>query len=293
MIKAYILPPDVPSWAVTRVMDALTRHAPRDMEFVSDMGEAQLVILNVIGRRDKMLRMAKWIVGSGRQYAIVQYVLRGTLKPSTGDWLPLWGSAKVVWSQLDLASAMRQDGVSLSNWQFYHRPFGVDAQVFRCENLPRDNIIFTSGVSTNAECVKEAVEAARRSGKTMIHVGKILSSLGEHVRSYKNIDDTTMARLYNTCEFVAGLRRGEGFELCAAEGLICGCRPIMFDRFHYRCWFSKWARFIPENFRPETTDSLEALFRQGAEPVSVEERNEAMALFNWESIIGGFWQRCL
>lgn len=290
-MKAYILPPDVPSWAVTRVMDALTRHAPRDVEFVSNMGDSHLAILNVIGRRDKMLRLAKWLVDNGKQYAIVQYVLRGTLRPNTGYWLPLWGSAKLVWSQLDLASAMKEDGASLSNWQFYHRPFGVDAQVFRCENLPRDNIIFTSGVSTNAECVKETVEAARRVGRTMVHVGKILPDA--HVRSYQNIDDATLARLYNTCEFVAGLRRGEGFELCAAEGLICGARPIMFDRPHYRCWFNKWARFIPETLRPETTDSLEALFRQGAEPVSIEERDEAIALLNWESIIGGFWQRCL
>ena len=89
---------------------------------------------------------------------------------------------------------------------------------------------------------------------------------------------------------MSGLRRIEGFELPAAEGLLCGARPIMFDRPHYRDWFNKWAIFIPEGNREEVLQSLIDVFQQEYRPVTLEEIAEARQLFDWQSIINGFWR---
>ena len=292
-VKVYVLPPDIPSWAISRVMDALVKYAPPQLEFVSDMNKAQLIVLNVIGRRDMMMRATNRAIKRGQKYAVIQYVLKSTQKPDANEWLPLWVDAVVVWSYLDLKEAVKQDGASLTPWQFYHQPLGVDTEVFRMAKRPRrKNIILTAGSSMWVESIREIATAAKRVGRPMIHLGD-MQPLGDHVKHYKDIDDAKLVELYNSCEFVSGLRRIEGFELCCAEGIICGSRPVMFDKPHYKWWFKNLAEFIPEGPRSEVIDNLEALFRRGTRPVLANEREWATFLFNWKSIIEGFWSRCL
>lgn len=286
-MRVFIKPPPVESWALRRVADALAKYSPH--EVVEDQDDADLVVLQVIGRQDRNHARAKRLRDRGQMYAIVQLCLRSTMRPSTEGWVSLWEPAALTWSYYDLRALCAEDGVE-GDFRFYHAPLGVDASVFYPRGRLRKYIIATSGLSRLQESVREAEIAAGRVNLPMFHLGPKLH-LGPHVTCARGMDDNGLAEILSQCEFVAGLRRTEGFELLAAEGLVCGARPVCFDRPHYRQWFSPWAIFIPEGPREQVVSSLERVFRGGAISVSSEERQAAKVRFDWETIVAEFWRR--
>ena len=86
----------------------------------------------------------------------------------------------------------------------------------------------------------------------------------------------------------------------AAEGLLCGARPLMLDREHYRQWFEPWAEFVPETDPATLTDAIVEIFRSDAgafrftmRTVTDAERAAAAEVFNWENLVGDFWSLVL
>jgi len=278
-------------WPLQRVIQALERYAPPDIEIVSDQSDAELVVLHVIGRRNHTAREINQIQKVGMQYAIIQYSLRSTLQPCTSAWLPLWRGAVLTWSYYNLESWCRQDWTPF-DFPFYHAPLGVDKTVFYPRRGQRGYVIGTSGHSAVVEGIREAAFATKQVSGTMFHLGPELGR-GNDIVCKSNLTDNELAELLSQCQFVACLRRTEGFELMAAEGILCGARPICFDRDHYRQWHEPWAVFIPEGSREDVIDSLAAVFRHGTEPVTQEEMDQAASLFDWEQIVSGFWNGCL
>ena len=288
-MRVCILNPKPGCFALMRVKDALMRYAPEDIEF-APADKADLTIINVIGRQDGVRRTARNILNKNREYAVIQYCLRSTQKSKTDGWLPLWAGANVVWSYLDLQQAAQIDDVPTSDVYFYHAPLGVDAGVFKPLQQKRRYAICTSGLY-RAESVREAILAAKQVGRKVLHLGPELNH--QDVECHSGLTDEEVAEVYNQCEFVSGLRRIEGFELPAAEGLLCGARPIVFDRSHYRKWYKPWAEFIPEGSQMEVIESLASLFKRGARAVTKQERMDAARFFDWRPIVTGFWDRCL
>ena len=70
-MKAHIVLPDVPSHAVSRTIAALMKHAPSSVSFVEDSHEADLVILNVIGRQDRTRMAVDRLITEGRRVAMM------------------------------------------------------------------------------------------------------------------------------------------------------------------------------------------------------------------------------
>jgi len=291
-MKAYVAAPVVQSRSIGRVAEALATYAPPSVEIVTDKDAADLVVLHVIGRRDQMLAEAARLVGRGQAYAVMQYVLKSTQKPDPWDWAVLWIAARVTWSYLDLAAALGPCYDDSPRGRFYHAPLGVDADVFRPMPLTQPGrwLIGTSGQSWLTESVRECAHAALRVGGSMFHLGPDMAAT--HVMSVSGLTDEQLAYYWSACQFVSGLRRIEGFELPAVEGLLCGARPVLFDKPHYRRWYGAWADYIEETDRAGVIDQLEALFRRGARPVTTDERAAAVARFNWSTLVPAFWQRC-
>ncbi|CAB4190544.1 hypothetical protein UFOVP1196_69 [uncultured Caudovirales phage] len=272
-------PPDM-SRAMYRVAHALELFAPSGITVVPTVEEADLVILHVTGYQDTFEYIQK-LKQDGKKFAIMQYCYVST-GHGAEDWMPLWNEAVFVWSYYRLPAP-----------RHYFAPLGVDSNVFQDSMMPRrPYTVMTSGYIAEAECAFEAAEASRRVGWPMLHLGPTLK-LGFGVSYYLDIRDKKLASLYSMCQFVAGLRRCEGFEMPAAEGLLCGARPIMFDAPHYRDWFGGLAEFIPEDDSASVTDTLEALFRDGARPVSYEEKWDAKQRFDWQRLVTGFWTKVL
>ena len=296
-MKVYLTPPQ-PSRGLQRIADALTRYAPESVTITPFHDEADLVVVYAIGRRERILGQTRHLLEKRRKYAIIQVCLRSTMSPFTKDWFDIWRGAQVVWSYYDLQRAINIDVthgrpyLKLDN--HLHAPLGVDSSVFRDYEMPRDHyVIATSGVSRLQESVRECIEAAKQVDGRIFHVGDSSPSWKGITRFSDGMNDEKLAMCYSACEFVSGLRRKEGFELPAAEGLLCGARPICFDTPDYRWNYKEWAEYIHEGTRQEVVDQLVQLFKQGARPVTEQERTEAAAWFNWKRVCGEFWGRCL
>jgi hypothetical protein len=127
----------------------------------------------------------------------------------------------------------------------------------------------------------------------VLHLGVNLEHRYPNIRCISGVSDEELADNYAGCDFVSGLRRTEGFEIPAAEGLLCGARPIVFDTPDYHFNYREFAEYIHEGTRQQVVDQLVELFKRGARPVTAHEREEAAHWFNWERIVGGFYQRLL
>lgn len=290
-MRVHIAKPYVTAKALDRVNDALIEYAPSYVEFVDTEDEANLIVMHVAGRRNRILRDVRKIEANRQQHAIIQYSQRDTQRPDVYDWLAIWKHARVVWSYLDLNHYMQERGHYKPMHQLYLAPLGVDTTAFYPHGGEREYTICTSGRLYMTESIREAYHAAQRVGGKVAHLGPDFNKPG--MDCYSGLTDNEVAQLYSKCQFVAGLRRREGFELPAAEGLLCGARPIVFNRRHYIMWYGDWAEYIPERNRSDVIDDLERLFRQGARPATEEERIQAALKFHWPNLVKGFWDRCL
>ncbi len=126
----------------------------------------------------------------------------------------------------------------------------------------------------------------------MFHLGPNVRR-DPRITCWQGMDDKALAKIWASCDYVSGLRRTEGFEFPAVEGLICGARPVLFDRRHYQTWYGELAEYVPESSRPEVIDSLEGLFRSPYRPVTESEQAEAARRFGWPWLCHDFWKRCL
>lgn len=294
-MKVYLAPPQ-PSRGLERIATALRRYAPPSVEVLTFPRNADLTVIYAIGRCEQLTRQAAEIIARGKKYAVVQVCLRSTMKPHVYDWYDLWDEATVVWSYYDLVRLCVEDDSkywSPDNERFYHAPLGVDASVFKYSGASLKFTIATSGVSRLSESVRECYLAAKAVNGRLFHLGPDVLKDDLYVTAMSGISDEALAWRLSECEFVSGLRRTEGFELPAAEGLLCGSRPILFDSPDYRWNYKSWGEYIHEGSRQEVVDQLVQLFKQGVRPVTAHAREEAAHWFNWERIVGEFWQRCL
>ncbi len=306
-----VLVPTHDSRAIVRIGDALERSAPCEVGRIAPIrkdtkasrhvpGEedADLVVLFVNGMRDHQEALAARCRARGQRYAVVQIALRTTRHPRTTQWRKLWAEAAVVWSYYPIPLWIKEDAGAEMDFNFYHAPLGVDASVFTLgadaleRSAPRPYTVCTSGFRRNQEGVAECDEAVYALGGRLFQLGSTYAMRSDTTFATE-LSDTALAEMFRQCQFVSGLRREEGFELPAAEGLLCGARPLLFDRPHYRCWYEPWGEFVREDSLDIVKRDLIQLFDRGPKVVTPEEREAAAKRFNWETICRGFWERCI
>ncbi|TXH47139.1 MAG: glycosyltransferase [Desulfurellales bacterium] len=295
-MKVYLKNPPL-SHAMERVTTALIQYSG-GFRIVDDMDSADLVVIHTIGFPETET-LVQQLRARRQKYVIIQYCLRTTQRPSTIDWLDIWKGAEFVWTYYDLEQLFLEDQLgqggpailkTLADYgiRIYRSPLGVDASNFRPWDVVKKYLIGTSGYVAESEGVLEANSAVLALGGQQFHLGPKDDRL-ENVWYQSGIPDKVLAQLYSQCNYVAGLRRGEGFELPAAEAILCGVRPVCFDRPHYRDWYKDWAVYIPEGSPEEVTRSLTELLATSPTPITPEEREAAVRLFNWATICHGFW----
>jgi len=259
------------SRGISRVVNAMQE---RDIDL-------PILVLHVNGRIDQMHRQVEAWDGD---YIVVQYVLRSAQKPHTSSWLPLWKDAKLVWSYYDLPALCAEDGVE-ADFPFYRSPLGIE-DVFRRKAAPsRPQWMVATHGDYITQSTRECIIAAETNDGRVIHVGPQFRR--DSVDFVDGVPDDTLAAIYRTCGYVSGMRRTEGFELPAAEGLASGARPLLFDRPHYRHWYGDHAIYLQETGRDQVVEQLEAVFGGKQKPVTAAESKWAAEFFDWDKIIQG------
>ena len=306
-MKALI--PTHESRAIARIGDALAHYVPTGVEVqridqvrrdtrasreIPGEADGDLVVLYCNGWHDRYAALAERCLARGQKYAVVQIALRTTRHPSTDQWRALWKPAACVWTYYPLDIWIREDGGAPIDFNFYNAPLGVDASIFTPPDDPaalRPFVVCTSGYRRNQEGVGECDEAAAALGEQVFQLGPTFPMRAATIFK-TDLSDHELAAMYRQCRFSSGLRRHEGFELPAAEGLLCGARPLLFDRPHYRKWFERWGVFVSERGEREVADALRHIFEFGPVPVTPEERAVAAQVFDWRAIVRDFWGAC-
>lgn len=291
-MKIYLTPQPGLSRAMTRVAEALTRHLPPGNHIVKKVEDADLEVIHVIDWADPVKRVAA-AMEAGRRYAMIQYCFKSTAKQTAFEWRVLWRGATTVWSYYDLQTEWREDGACIyggSSPNFYYAPLGIDAAFQHNYERRRHQpcLLVTTGYVAESECLQECADAC--APRPMIHIGPDLP-LGEHVIHKFDVFDDEMRAIYQASRCVAGLRRGEGFELPAYEGLACGARPIVFYAPHYYTWLGDHALYVEEDSPTLVRDIRNAL--ETYRPVTSDESKWVREFFDWQPICEGFWERAL
>lgn len=286
MRSVYIHIPQVDR-GLQRISDAIVQHSP-EVTFVDRAEEADTVIVFVIGRRKQNEELVRKLKEQGKKVAIIQISLRSTKEPSTKSWIKLWKSVDLVWSTYDLRYACYEDGTN-AWFEFYYAPFGSDPKVFyKSAEVRRDTTVTTCSHSYLTESVKECHLAVEATGGLIEHLG---SDTGRGITFHDGITDEQIRALFNRSKYVSGLRRVEGFELPAVEGLLCGSRPLLFDYPDYRQWYGDLAEYLPDVPREKLIEELVKLFQGEYREVTEEEIKTAQHIFDWNKVIEGFWAR--
>lgn len=272
------------SYAMQRIAAALKSSAPDGVIVVDDAKHADVQLLYQIGLDAPP---------EDKEYVVLQ--LCGYTMRSDECLQALWRDARLVWSYYQLRDALP------SNVPFLHAPLGIDA-AFRMNagsSFGRSLDLMTSGYTTGdtAEAIEEAAHAVERVGGQMLHIGppaiENMTAYPSVWRSQKGMNDATLAMLYRSAKRVSGLRHVEGFELPALEGLLCGARPVVFDREDMRQWYTGVAEFVPESSGEELTALLTQLLSKPPDPVTAAQRAYALDTFSWARITSQFWSALL
>lgn len=286
-MNVYLEPQAWMSRGIKRVRDALSIYRPEGVMIVDSREKSDLEIIHTVGWGSLPENFGD------RRYAIIQYCAKTTEDPDPQRWLlEVWSGADVVWSyyQLDeyVKHLARADDLNL-----YHAPLGVDGSIFRPIGEGRRSFkIGTSGYIAETESVGECARAADKISGATAHLGPDLGLPGR-ISYNEGLSDDGVARLWSSCERVAALRRVEGFELPAIEGLACGARPVAFDAPHYTRWFGEHADYVPEVSADDLVPLLAELFAKPPRPVSEAERKAVLERFDWKMLAQGFWERVL
>lgn len=289
MMKAYLRPVGLHSRSFLRVADALERYKPSGIEIVTKLRDRNFQLLHVISY--DAIEYARNLRSQGVNYAVIQYCLGTTERPDHSAWYELWHGAQIVWSYYDLS-----EDAKLAGFNFYHAPLGVD-DVFlshRTASVRRNRVITTGYVSgPRAEPIEEVWIAAARAGVEAVHIGPSkVEGMSTYPSNWRAISptDKELAELYSTSRRVSGMRHVEGFELPAAEGLVCGCLPIVFDQPAMQKWYGNSVEYVEECHGEELVGKLEVIFGSSRRKETIGPAAQA-AVFDWKSICDGFWSR--
>jgi hypothetical protein len=290
-MRVCVRPTGLHSRAMLRVADALQRYAPDDVQFVFDPSDADVQVLHVIGP-DALDELR------AERFALIQYcrtamhVDDGSNKPVQGNpYESMWQRAEVVWSYYDLRKQCPR---------FYFAPLGVDDEFVKdYVDVPRDIGIMSSGFVSgpDAEAIEEVAIAGWALKLNVAHLGPpVVEGFTAPTTGWKaifNVSDRVLAQYYRRCKWVSGLRHAEGFELPVLEGLMCGARPIVFDRVDMRQWYDGHAVFIAECHGPALVQALVDVLTSEPDDVTMSERAAILKRFAWEPIVRGFWEQVL
>jgi hypothetical protein len=280
------------SLGIKRVVNALKEYKPAGVQIVNRQEDAELTVVHMVGNGQRK----HWTSDKRpAPYAVIQYCLRTSELPDTKDWIDVWHRARCVWSYYDLMQKILEDKHDTTETpiHFYHAPLGVDTRVFR-PSLParKQFLIGTSGYIPQTEGVIECAAVCEQMNRLMFHLGPNLN-IGNGVTYGTGMPDRLLADFWSRCSFVAGLRRIEGFELPVVEGLTCGARPIVFDAPHYRDWFGDHAEYVPEVSPEELIPHLMDVMSKPVRAVTPAERSQVAHIFDWKTLVTGFWEAVL
>lgn len=257
-------------------------YAPIKYEFIKDSNVADFQILDITRISDKYyLRCDKYI--------LFFHTFGEWAEEDPSEYYELFKNAMLVYSHIDLAPMYPM----IEKNKFMLGPWGTQPDLwFKKEHLKNDTYqIFCTGEIPSTEGIRECIAACDSLHKKLLHVGYDFNYRNYSYTNRNNLSANEMNEEYNNSKWVSALRRIEGFEKPAIEGLLCGARPICFDTPLYRYWYGDLARYVKEGTEQETYEDILRVMKNEYAPVTKEEMERAIKKFAWFYVAGNFWKR--
>jgi glycosyltransferase involved in cell wall biosynthesis len=257
-----------------RITEEYKKHAPKSVEFVPNIVDADLVISHVLGTF-----CARRILAYDKPFIAIQHCLKTGGQIS--GYEEMWNKAHFVSGYDNLQPLMPR---------FLRLPWGVDTDVFYPITDEKIYMGMTHGYSAKGEPIIEWHDAARALGKQSAHLNSECYVDTTDVTRFDAITDAELARIYSQSYYTSAMRFVEGFEVPGIEALACGSRPITFDLECFEYWYGDLAEYVPYTHdREELKNKIQAIFAGAYRPVTEEEIARVKAQFSWKVTAEEFW----
>jgi glycosyltransferase involved in cell wall biosynthesis len=284
-IYAEVLPTTL-GRVVYRINKNLKQFAPPWAEFTKDPTQADVQILDVIGKGS--LEFIK-----NDNLIMFQHCYLTTETSDPAFWYPIFSSAKLVASYIDIPKLLGRD-----DFNFLRTPWGVDPNsFFSLGPVHKHFDVLSTGYVSSTESIQEAYNAVVRLGGHMVNIGHNFK-FGRGFSHAENISDAELRKLYERSRYVIGLRKMEGYELPILEGLLCGTRGICYNSDHYTHWFGDLVEYIEEDplslcgveYSKVVEDQIYNIISEPYREVTKEEKELVINKFSWENIYKRIWK---
>ena len=256
-------------------------YAPINYEFTTDSNISDFQIIDITRISDKYYI-------NNEKYIVLFHCFGEWSEENPSEYYDLFKNAMFVYSHIDLASLYP----TLDSHKFMRGPWGVQPDLWRKieSNNSRFEILCTGEIAST-EGIEECIAACDMMNTELLHVGNNLRYTNKSYINKSKLTQDEMMLAYNDSKWVSALRRIEGFEKPAMEGLLCGARPICFDTPLYRYWYGDLARYVKEGTHKETSLDLINVMKTQYAPISIEEREKAIKRFSWVNVSKRFWDK--
>jgi len=268
-----------PDWGDVfyRISKAFHDYAPDWVEWVEKPEDSDVYIVHVVGRGE--LPELKREV---RNKVIIQQCYF-TAEANLANYPAYWKDALLTISFHNLPDYTDE------KFNFYRMPWGADKRVFRRHNWSkiRDVKLFTTGHVAGPESIDIVFEAIKSVGAVMLHTGKDFKWDNKHYKYVPHMPNWALVNLLNRTQYIACLRKIEGFELLGIEGLFCGARPIILDLPTYDFYGDHAYTISPQDITKQLIEIL------SKEPLYVgkEEHEKVVQTFGWDNLIPKMFER--
>jgi glycosyltransferase involved in cell wall biosynthesis len=262
-----------PKWGKVfhKISMYLRLFAPEDVRFVDYPGISDVQIIHVIGLGELE------IISQSNNFVIWQHCYK-----TAGDytWDELWEKA------IFAASFHNLRNYSEKKFNFLHLPLGVDFDFYKPVTPfeQRPNIAFVTGHIASDECIDTVYKACKKADFLLLHTGENFK-FGTNYFHLDYMPERDYADLLsNDVKYVFGLRKVEGFELSALEGVAAGCNAVVPTIDTYD-WYDELAIRLDV----ETTNLEENIYNVLKNNQKMKINGEKLQQFSWKNVITKFW----
>lgn len=164
-------------------------------------------------------------------------------------------------------------------------PFPVDSDIFYIMDLPNIFDICTIGVHTDYPLIVSKICEKNHFRHLVLTMNKEQITNNIYGRTmYDYTYDTDKLRQYlNLSKYVMSIHPDTGFEMGLAEGLLCGCMPIVPNTYH-------WGNLYKDNAIKVDMDNFEDCLKNILD-TGISCSFENIERFNAELVWRKFWER--
>lgn len=261
-----------------RISKGFHDYAPNWVQWVENPEDSDVYMVHIIGKH-QVPELERKV----RNRVIIQQCYFSA-NHKLVDYPSYWKKAALTISFHNLPDYTNE------KFNFYRMPWGADKRIFRRTNWsePRDIKLFTTGYVVNSESLDTVFNATKSVGRIMFHTGRDFEWDNRHYRYLEHMTDEELVAVLNRTQYIACLRKVEGFELLGIEGLFCGARPIVFDLPTYDAYGDHAYTVNPKQ---DVAKQLVGILSKEPSYVDREEYRKIVETFCWDNLVPRMFER--